>query len=89
MSIFKKLFGKTEKESTENKKTDSPSIAKKDFKNFKDLVDQHAGLSFEKQENFNEITGGMAWNIDLNSATLSFGNLNFPIEIIGSLSFND
>ncbi|WP_299246566.1 DUF6882 domain-containing protein [uncultured Aquimarina sp.] len=90
MSLFKKLFGKSEKNNeNEINQSDFSLISKTDFKTFKDLVDQNAGLSFEKQQNFNDLTGGLAWNIDLNTATLSFGNLDFPIEVIGSLSFND
>lgn len=91
MSIFKKLFGKSKKENTDSeiKTSNFSSISKTDFKNFNDLVNQNAGLSFEKQQNFNDLTGNSAWNIDLNEGTLSFGNLDFPIEVIGSLSFND
>jgi len=91
MSIFKKLFRKSEKENTNNEIDQSgfSLISKTDFKSFKDLVDKNAGLSFEKQQNFNDLTGSLAWNINLNTATLTFGNLDFPIEVIGSLSFND
>lgn len=91
MSIFRKLFGKKEKVNTssEIKKTGFSLLSKTDFKTFTDLVDQNAGLSFEKQQNFNDLTGGLAWNINLNTGTLSFGDLDFPIEVIGSLSFND
>ncbi len=91
MSIFKKLFGKSEKESvsTEINKANFLTVSKTDFRNFKDLVHQNAGLSFEKQQNFNDLTGSLAWNIDLGTGILSFGNLEFPIEVIGSLSFND
>ncbi|WP_299256352.1 DUF6882 domain-containing protein [uncultured Aquimarina sp.] len=91
MSIFKKLFGKPEKKNTniEINQSDFSLISKNEFKNFIDLVNQNAGLSFEKQQNFNDLTGGLAWNIDLNTATLSFGDIDFPIEVIGSLSFND
>ncbi|WP_405206834.1 DUF6882 domain-containing protein [Aquimarina sp. LLG6339-5] len=91
MSLFKKLFGKSEKENTNSEVHQSgfSLISKTDFESFKDLIDQHAGLSFEKQQNFNELTEGLAWNINLNTATLSFGDIDFPIEVIGSLSFND
>ncbi|WP_234418180.1 DUF6882 domain-containing protein [Aquimarina aquimarini] len=89
MSIFKKIFGKSEKENIKINKSDFLVIKKTDFKNFTDLVNQNAGLSFEKQQNFNDLTGELAWNINLSTATLSFGNLDFPIEVIGSLSFND
>lgn len=91
MSIFKKIFGKTEKDNTnpEINQSEFSIINKPDYKNFNDLVNQNAGLSFEKQQNLNEITGGLAWNINLNTSTLSFGNIDLPIEVIGSLSFND
>ncbi|MCK8520458.1 hypothetical protein M0D21_02700 [Aquimarina sp. D1M17] len=92
MSIFKKLFGKSSEKESSNSETNSSdfsSASKTEFQNFQDLVDQNAGLSFEKQLNFNDVTGGLAWNINLNTGTLSFRDLDFPIEVMGSLSFND
>lgn len=91
MSILKKLFGKSKKQdsNTNINTVNFSTISKPNFNNFTDLVDQNAGFSFEKQISFNDLTGNLAWNINLNSATLSFENLHFPIEVIGSLSFND
>lgn len=91
MNILKKLFEKAKKNNTnpEINQSEFSIISKPDYKNFNDLVNQNAALSFEKQQNLNEITGGLAWNINLNTSTLSFGNIDLPIEVIGSLSFND
>ena len=91
MSIFKKLFGKSVKESAtpEIKEAGFSPSNKTDFTNFTDLVNQNAALSFEKQQNLSELTGTSSWNIDLNAGILSFGDIELPIEVIGSLSFND
>lgn len=85
MSIFEKLFGKSKKKKENLQATNQ----KPDFKNFSELLNQHAGLSFEKQQNFSQLTGGLDWNINLNRGMLMFGKYTFPIEVIGSLSFND
>lgn len=91
MSFFKKLFGKSDDKTSNQtpKSFSSTQQTKQDFNNFADLLNQHAALSMEKQVNFNEVTGGKAWNIDLHTATLSFGDIHFKFEVIGSLSFND
>ncbi|MFD0861476.1 DUF6882 domain-containing protein [Sungkyunkwania multivorans] len=91
MNLFKKLFGTAKNGASQNEFVESEfSLMKKtDFNNFEDLLNQHAGYSFEKQLNFNELTGNVAWNIDLNTGMLSFGTLQFPMQVIGSLSFND
>ncbi len=99
MSLFKKLFGKKEtkehpivaltKEFEALGKKDNKTTNKTEYSNFQELLEQNAGLSFEKQQIFNDLTGALAWNINLNTGTLSFGNLEFPIQVIGSLSFND
>ncbi|MFL0104723.1 DUF6882 domain-containing protein [Tenacibaculum maritimum] len=91
MNIFKKLFGKSEEKNSSKKNNTShfSKTNKVDFKNFTDLINQNAGFTLEKQLNFNDLTKGLAWNIDLNTATLSFDKYHFPIEVIGSLSFND
>ena len=91
MSFFKKLFGK-EKKNTPAQSVSKSNVVKQskaDFNNFQDLLNQHAGLSFEKQMNFNDLTGKRAWNINLQNATLSFGDIHFKLEVIGSLSFNN
>ncbi|WP_254884014.1 DUF6882 domain-containing protein [Aquimarina sp. TRL1] len=90
MSIFKKLFGKNaSKDRIPDQDTEFRQVLKKDFKNVNELLEQHAGLSYEKQTIFNDLTGGSAWNIDMNTASISFGSLSYPIQVIGSLSFND
>jgi len=91
MSIFEKLFGKSKKEAVKSEidKTVFSLHKKPNFQNFNDLLNHHAGLSFEKQQNFSELTKGLSWNINLDRGTLSFGNIDFPIAVIGSMSFND
>jgi len=91
MSIFEKIFGKSKKE-VAKPETDKAAFSlhkKPDFQSFNDLLNQHAGLSFEKQQNFSELTKGLAWNINIGRGILSFGNIDFPIAVIGSMSFTD
>lgn len=90
MSIFKKIFG-GEKQKVEPQVDNSKfsKVDKKDFQNFQDLVEQNAGLSFEKQMIFADVIGSNAWELDMGKGNISFGNLEFPIQIIGSLAFNN
>lgn len=56
---------------------------------FEVLVEQHAALSFEKQLRFGELIGEEAWQLDMTEGTITFGTFVFPIQIIGSFSFQD
>lgn len=90
MSIFKKLFGGDKKNIVPQVDNSNFSkIDKIDFKNFQELVEQNAGLSFEKQMIFADVIGSNAWDLDMGKGVISFGNLEFPIQIIGSLAFNN
>ncbi|NMM48892.1 hypothetical protein HH304_10820 [Flammeovirgaceae bacterium KN852] len=65
------------------------TLQKGEFKNFDDMVEQNAGLSFEKQMIFGEVIGSNSWNLDMGKGSIFFGSLEFPIQIIGSLAFNN
>lgn len=55
-----------------------------------ELLELHAGLSFEKQLIFGDVIGGRSWQFDMTTGSITFGNeLSYPIQIIGSLSFGD
>lgn len=89
MSIFNKFFG--DKKSKVEPRTDDTKfskIDKTDFNNFQDLSEQNVGLSFEKQMVFGDLIGSRAWQLDMSKGIISFGDLEFPIQIIGSLSFS-
>ena len=78
------------------KKTDNTEIdihkfetlTKVDFNSLEDAFEAHAGLSFEKQLIFGDIIGDNGWQLDLGKESILFGELEFPIQVIGSLSFN-
>jgi hypothetical protein len=90
MSIFKKLFGgEKRKEVPRIDNSKFNKIEKSDFSDFQDLVEQNAGLSFEKQMIFGDIIGSSAWKLDMGKGKIFFGALEFPIQIIGSLAFNN
>lgn len=88
--MLKKLFGgeKSEKEpQIDDSKFSTPQ--KQDYKSFDDMVEQNAGLSFEKQMIFGEVIGSSAWELNMGKGSIFFGGLEFPIQIIGSLAFNN
>uniref|UniRef100_UPI004048AF36 DUF6882 domain-containing protein n=1 Tax=Flavobacterium sp. TaxID=239 RepID=UPI004048AF36 len=62
---------------------------KSDFNTFLELLDQNAALSLEKQFLFGDIIESKPWQLDMSLGTISFEELTFPIQIIGSLSFNN
>jgi len=65
-------------------------VEKSDWHSFQELLDQHAGLSFEKQLIFDDIIGDNLWQFDKISGTITFADtLIFPVQIIGSISFID
>lgn len=62
---------------------------KPDFNTFLELLDQNAASSLEKQFLFGDIIESKPWQLDMSLGTISFEELTFPIQIIGSLSFNN
>ena len=90
MGIFKNLFGGDKpKEKSEIDSSKFKAIDKTDYTSLEELIEQHAGLSFEKQMSFGDVIGSNAWELDMGKGNIIFGDLDFPIQIIGSLSFND
>lgn len=88
MGFFKKIFGdKDEKSFTSENFTKK---IKPEWKTFEELLEQNAGLSFEKQLVFQDIIHKNPWDFDMNKGAISFGEkLTFPIQIIGTLSFEN
>ncbi|MEP0211592.1 MAG: DUF6882 domain-containing protein [Cellulophaga sp.] len=77
-----------EKNNQELNMADFKIIEKLKPQSFNDLVENYAGLSFEKQYIFGDVIGDNGWQLDMGKATIAFGELSFPIQVIGSLSFN-
>lgn len=89
MGIFKSFLGGKKSNGVSQIDTSKFSkIEKTDFKNFQDLIEQNAGIAFEKQIIFGDLVGSSAWQLDMGKGSISFGGLEFPIQIIGSLSFS-
>lgn len=90
MGIFKKIFGKEKKESaTQIDNSKFLKTEKKDYNTLEELIEQNAGLSFEKQMIFGDVIGSNAWELDMQKGNIMFGPLEFPIQIIGSLAFSN
>ncbi len=90
MGIFNRLFGKDKQtESISENNSEFISYKKTDYKTFDELLEQNAGASFEKQMIFSDVIGENSWSLDMGKGSISFGELEFPIQIIGSLAFNN
>ncbi len=87
MNLFKRILGNKSKENVNQ--SEFRKYHKEDYKTFTDLLELNAGTSFDKQMIFGELIGEKPWNLDMDTGKISFENLEFPIQIIGSLSFND
>lgn len=65
-------------------------LVKKQAENFKELLEQHAALSFEKQILFGELVGSNPWQFDMRNGEISFGpSLVFKVQIMGSIAFSE
>lgn len=89
MTFIKKILSRFEKK--ENISTDGfQSVVKNEWDSFNELVEYYAGITFEKQRTFGDIIESNSWQFDMQSGSISFGEkLSFPVQVIGSLSFND
>ena len=65
------------------------TLSKAEWNSFESLFESHAGLSFEKQLIFGDFIGSHGWQLDLGKGSILFGDLELPIQVIGSLSFNN
>jgi len=64
------------------------TLRKAEWNSLEGLFESHAGLSFEKQLIFGDFIGSHGWQLDLGKGSILFGDIEFPIQVIGSLSFN-
>lgn len=90
--MFKHLFKKKNKTTSheEAELTEAEISHKTPIQSFDDLFEQTAALAFEKQLNFAELIGSYSWEFDMTKGEITFGKqLTFPVQIIGSVSFND
>jgi len=90
MGILKKLFrGEKQKGKTQIDTSKFKIIEKTDYKNIEEAFEQNAGLSFEKQMIFGDVIGSNSWELNMKKGVIAFGDIEFPIQIIGSLSFKE
>lgn len=89
MNLFKKLFGGKATEEVKYNSSEFKTFKKGKYSSLQEMIEQNAGLSFEKQMVFGEIIGSNAWQFDMTKGNITFGNLSFPVQVIGSLAFNN
>lgn len=72
-----------------HKQTEFQSYTKQNCNTFLEMLEQNIALSLEKQGNLADIIDSKSWQFDMNEGTISFEDIILPIQIIGSLSFNN
>ncbi len=88
MNPLSKLFGgKKPPETTDVNPSHAHPTPKPTAATFAQLVERHAGLSYEKQHLLSDLIGASAWQLDMATGDISFGDIRLPIQIIGSLAF--
>ena len=50
---------------------------------FKTVLSKYGALALDKQENLSELIGDTAGNLDIEKGELSFGDIVFPVQILG------
>lgn len=79
-NIFKKKEEKTASSSTQNNQTTS-------FTSENDFLEKFGALALEKQRNLYNVTGGLSWNVNMDTEEITFGDdLTFPMQVLGSFS---
>ena len=53
---------------------------------FKVLLSKYGALALDKQENLSELIGETVGDLDIEKGTLSFGDMLFPVQILGFFS---
>ncbi|PIE84732.1 MAG: hypothetical protein CSA07_01335 [Bacteroidia bacterium] len=64
-------------------------MEKGEYRDFEGLLEQHIGLTLERQRALYELVGEEDWGIDMSTGLLSFGEASYTFQLIGSLSFED
>ena len=85
MSFFKKLFGTSDVAHKYMAHADSKytfPIAKSE----QELIEIYGGLGFEKQADVSSIVGENSWHFSMETGSITFGQLAFPVQILGTIS---
>ena len=84
MGLFNNLFKKKE----ENTESNINQLnCTKHFTSENDFLEKFGAVALEKQRNLFEVTGGLSWNVNMDTEEIIFGeNLTFPMQVLGSFS---
>lgn len=55
--------------------------------NYDTLFEQYAGIAFEKQYSLADVIGDSDWNVDTTTGLIAFGEIEMPIQVLGTYSF--
>src|SRR5512143_1441503 len=57
-------------------------------KNFQAYLERYALLSLEKQDKLESLIGAHLHELDLDAGTIRFDALQFPVQVVGTESYN-
>ena len=87
MGLFSKLFGQSDKSTTDETQSQHQELIS--CKTEQELIERYGGIAFDKQLEFGEVIGNNNWNVDMAQGTISFGqNLTFPMQVLGTISLS-
>ena len=64
-------------------KTIEEPVVIREGDSFKVVLSKYGALALDKQENLSELIGDVDGELDIENATLSFGDIKLPIQILG------
>lgn len=84
MGLFKNLFNtkKTQNNSKENNGIENVKY----FTDENDFLEKFGAIALDKQRNLFSVIGENSWNVDMQKQEIYFGDLTFPINVLGSFS---
>ncbi len=64
-------------------KTIEEPVVIREGDSFKVILSKYGAIALDKQENLSELIGDVVGELDIENATLSFGDIKLPIQILG------
>ncbi|MFB9079971.1 DUF6882 domain-containing protein [Flavobacterium procerum] len=84
MGLFNNFFKKKEDNTESALKPENGSIY---FTSENDFLEKYGALALEKQRNLHNVTGGLSWNVNMDTEEITFGeDLTFSMQVLGSFS---
>jgi hypothetical protein len=85
MNFFQKLFTTAETATHDIVYADAP-FKSPTAKTEQELIEIFGGMGLEKQPDVPVVTGNNSWHFSMETGSITFGHLAFPVQILGTIS---